>query len=142
MSFTIRTACAADVPAMHRVRKRVRENRLSSPDRVSEASYLPYVKAGSIWVAETRRGVVGFAALDAGGKSVWALFVEPDAEGAGIGRGLHQRMLIWARDHGLKRLTLSTGKATRAAEFYRRAGWAEVGTTAAGEALHEISLVI
>ena len=140
MLFEIRAASAADVPDMHRVRNKVRENRLSRPERISEASYLPYVKAGSSWVAETRTGIVGFAALDAAEKSVWALFVDPDAEGAGIGRPLHQRMLDWAHEHGFSRLTLSTDKATRAAHFYKRAGWTEAGTTRDGEALFQIAL--
>lgn len=108
MNFAIRVASAAYVPAMHCLRAKVRENRLTSPHRVSEASYLPYVKAASTWVAETHVGIVGFAALDAFEKGVWALFVDPDAEGAGIERALHQRMLTWTQEQGFKRLTLST----------------------------------
>jgi GNAT superfamily N-acetyltransferase len=141
MDLAIRVACAADIPAIHRVRTSVRENRLSQPQRVSEASYLPYVAAGSIWVAETHAGVVGFAALDARLQSVWALFVDPGAEGAGVGRALHQRMLAWAQEQGFERLTLSTDKGTRAAQFYERAGWTEAGTTPAGEAFFEILLL-
>lgn len=140
MLFVIRAASADDGPDMHRVRNKMRENRVSTPERVTEASYLPYVKAGSIWVAETRTGIVGFAALDAAEKRVWALFVDPDAEGAGIGRALHQRMLDWAHEHGLSRLTLSTDKTTRAARFCERAGWTEAGTSGDGEALFEIAL--
>ena len=142
MNLIIRAACAADVPAMHLVRNKVRENRLSSPQRVSEASYLPYVKAGCTWVAEMPVGVVGFAALDAAAKSVWALFIDPDAQGIGIGRALHGRMLTWAQEQGFERLTLSTGKGTRAAQFYKRAGWTETGTTPDGEAIFEIALLI
>ena len=141
MEFTIRAASASDVPSMHRVRKKVRENRLSNPHRVSEASYLPYINAGSIWVAETQFSVVGFAAIDKPAKSVWALFTDPDAERAGIGRALHQRMLLWAKEQRVERMTLSTQKGTRAAQFYKRAGWTEVGTTADGDALFEIAIM-
>jgi GNAT superfamily N-acetyltransferase len=140
MEFTIRAACASDAAAMHRVRTNVRENCLSAPRRISEASYLPYIKAGSIWVAETRTAILGFAALDKPAASVWALFVDPDAEGAGIGRALHRHMLRWASEQHLSRLTLSTGKGTRAARFYRQAGWTQVGTTPDGEALFEMAL--
>ncbi len=66
---------------MHRIRLAVRENRLSDPDRISENDYLPFVNAGSAWVALTELGLVGFAALVAGEASVWALFVDPEAEG-------------------------------------------------------------
>jgi GNAT superfamily N-acetyltransferase len=140
MNFRIRIASAADVPAMHRVRQAVRENRLSDPQQISEASYLPYIAAGGIWVAETDAGVVGFAAVDAAGRSIWALFIDPEVEGAGIGRALHHRMLKWAQEQGMDGLTLVTEKGTRAARFYRRAGWAENGTTADGEQRFELRL--
>jgi GNAT superfamily N-acetyltransferase len=140
MDFVIRVATAADVPAMHRVRTRVCENRLSSPERISDASYLPYVLSLSIWLAESPSGVLGFAALDVVEESVWALFVEPCAERLGIGRALHQRLLAWAQERGIKRLTLSTEQGTRAARFYKRAGWTEAGITPAGEAAFRIDL--
>ena len=53
MSYRIRPARVADVAAMHRVRHRVRENRLADPDRITKATYLPYIAAGTAWVAET-----------------------------------------------------------------------------------------
>lgn len=140
MSFAVRTACAADVPAMHRVRNRVRENRLSDPQRITEASYLPYIAAGSAWVAEMDAGLVGFAAVDGRSKCVWALFTDPKAEGAGVGRALHRRMLEWAHEQGIGRLSLSTDRGTRAAEFYKRAGWKETGVAADGELLFEMTL--
>jgi GNAT superfamily N-acetyltransferase len=140
MKFATRLAGAADVPSMHRLRTRVRENRLTSPHRVSELSYLPHVRTGSTWVAETLDGLVGFAAVNAAEQSVWALFVDPDAEGHGIGQALHQRMLIWAHEQGVEQLTLSTDQGTRAALFYLRAGWTEAGTASNGEAVFSIAL--
>lgn len=140
MNFAIRRAVAADVPAMHRLRNSVGENRLSDPQHVSEASYLPYIATGSIWIAETDKGVLGFGAIDATSTTVWALFVDPRAEGRGIGRALHRHMIDWAHEQGIGRLSLSTGKGTRAVEFYKRAGWTEVGTTADGEVLFEKTL--
>jgi hypothetical protein len=53
MDFGIRVATAADVSAMHRVRTRTCENCLSSPERISHASNLPYVSSLSIWLAES-----------------------------------------------------------------------------------------
>jgi GNAT superfamily N-acetyltransferase len=140
MDFVIRVATAADVPAMHRVRTRVCENRLSSPERISDASYLPYVLSLSIWLAESPSGVLGFAALDVVEESVRALLIDSCAEGLGIGRALHQRLLAWAQERGIKRLTLSTEQGTRAARFYKRAGWTEAGITPAGEAAFRIDL--
>jgi GNAT superfamily N-acetyltransferase len=141
MEFTIRAASASDAPSMHRVRAKVRENRLSDPQRVTEAAYLPYIQAGTIWVAEADGSVIGFAGLDGPSRSVWALFVDPDAEGAGVGRALHERMLLSAKERRLARLTLSTEEGTRAARFYQQAGWREIGTTTQGEALFEMALL-
>jgi GNAT superfamily N-acetyltransferase len=140
MSFAVRVACAADVPAMHRVRNSVRENRLSDPHGITERSYLPYVSAGSAWIAEADAAMLGFAALDAQTGRVWALFVDPDVEGAGVGRALHRRMLEWARQQGILDLSLSTEKGTRAVEFYKSAGWIESGVTAEGELLFGLTL--
>lgn len=140
MDFATRVASAADVPAMHRLRTRVQENRLTSPHGVSKSSYLPHVRTGSTWVAETPDGLVGFAAVDAAEQSVWALFVDPNAEGHGIGQALHQRMLTWAQEQGVENLTLSTDQGTRAARFYLRAGWIEAGTASNGEAVFRLAL--
>jgi GNAT superfamily N-acetyltransferase len=137
MNFTIRAAATSDVPAMHAVRSKVRENRLSDPGRVTEASYLPYIAAGSAWVAETDAGIPGFAALSASDETVWALFVDPEAEGVGIGRALHDHMLEWAREQGIRRLSLGTQEGSRAAHFYERAGWTRAGITPDGEAIFE-----
>ena len=125
---------------MHRLRGDVRENRLSDPQRVCDASYLPYIAAGRAWVAETDDGIAGFAAIDAAMRSVWALFVDPTAEGAGIALALHLRMLQWADAQGIESLSLTTEAGTRAARFYTRAGWAEVGKTAEGELVFELTL--
>ncbi len=140
MEFRLRCATDADVPAMHRVRKRVRENRLSDHTRITEASYLPYIVAGSAWVAETDDGIAGFAAIDPQARRVWALFVDPGFEGVGIGRALHTRMLDWARESGLKELTLSTQQSSRAVGFYSRSGWTQRSVTEEGEVSFQRSL--
>lgn len=113
---------------MHAIRLKVRENRLSSPPRVTERDYYPYIAAGSAWVAERDGGVVGFAAAEAASGNVWALFVSPLAEGAGIGRLLHEALLGWAAVLNLDRLILTTAAGTRAEGFYKRLGWHSLGT--------------
>ena len=142
MTCTIRSASAADVPAMHRLRNAVRENRLSAAAGITEASYLPYIDAGSAWVAERPDGIAGFAAIDLSSETVWALFVDPETEGAGIGRALHSAMLEWAREQGIGRLSLTTEKGSRAMHFYERAGWTQSATTADGELTFERSLLV
>ncbi len=123
---------------MHAIRLAVRENRLSNPARITGASYLPYVAAGTIWVALDPAGnALGFAALDLAEASVWALFVDPAAEGAGVGRALHDFMLDRAAEQGIERLRLSTAAGTRAERFYLKAGWLKCGEVSAIEARFE-----
>lgn len=136
----IRAARAADIPAMHALRLGVAENRLADPHRVTEADYRLYLAQGGAWVAETESGLAGFAILDVAGASVWALFVAPVAEGKGVGRALHARLLDGAAEHGLARLILSTAPFTRAERFYSEAGWTRAGTTEAGELCFERKL--
>lgn len=140
MHFTVRAASTADVPAMHKVRNGVRENRLAQTTRITQASYLPYITAGSAWVAENGDGIIGFAAIDAPSATVWALFIAPSAEGAGIGRALHATMVDWATTNGLSRLSLTTESGSRAVSFYSRAGWAERRVTADGQVHFEKTL--
>jgi GNAT superfamily N-acetyltransferase len=122
---------------MHRIRMSVRENVLSDPDSVRESSHDVYIEAGTAWVAERRGEIAGFGTLDAPARSVWALFVDPAAEGLGIGRELLARMVEQAQSRGLERLSLSTEPNSRAATFYRRQGWVEAGLTDKGELLFE-----
>lgn len=129
----IRAARAADIGAMHALRLSVRENRLSDAARITEESYLPHVAASSAWIAETGEGPAGFAVLDAGAGSVWALFVAPEAEGRGVGRALLSRLVESAAESGLARLRLTTAPGTRAERFYREAGWSRIGETKDGE---------
>lgn len=137
----IRAARADDIQAMHALRGRVAENALSDPRRVTEDSYLPYLAQGAAWVAETEAGLAGFAILDLAAASVWALFVAPEAEGKGIGRALHARLIEGAAGHGLVRLSLGTAPGTRAERFYTQAGWTKTGRTGTGELSFERILV-
>lgn len=137
----IRAARAADIEAMHALRRRVAENALSDPDLVTEDSYRLYLDRGGAWIAETGDGLAGFAILDVAGCSVWALFVAPEAEGKGVGRALHARLIEGAIAHGLGRLSLNTAPGTRAERFYTEAGWIKTGGTGTGELSFERILV-
>jgi GNAT superfamily N-acetyltransferase len=133
----IRPAGAGDIKAMHALRSRVAENALSDPLRVTEESYRPYLGKDGAWVAETEQGLAGFAVLDLANASVWALFVAPEAQGTGVGRALHGRLIQAAAGHGLDRLSLATAPRTRAERFYSEAGWTRTGLTKDGEVSFE-----
>lgn len=124
MNLIYRTATSHDIEGMHRVRKAVLENRLTS-NRIREEHYVPYLEElGRSWVAlNDAEEVLGFAAGNKETGNIWALFVHPDAEGKGMGKQLHDMMIAWLFSTGLRELNLSTGTKTRAEKFYERAGW-------------------
>lgn len=134
MHMAIRPARLEDIAAMHRIRLAVQENRLSPTASISEPSYVPFLTERGIgWVAESESAMLGFAILDTDTKNVWALFVDPDAEGRGVGRALLDRLVDGAAERGLDRLWLTTAAGTRAEAFYVRAGWVRGGPTDKGE---------
>ncbi|MCC2547355.1 GNAT family N-acetyltransferase [Hymenobacter sp. BT175] len=135
----IREAQVADIPQLSAIRLAVRENQLSDPGRVTRQDYVDYLtERGRGWLAEADGRVVGFAIADLQDHSVWALFVDPDYEGRGIGKKLHDELLSWYFRQTQHPIWLSTDPGTRAEEFYRRQGWQETGRTKSGEVLFEL----
>ena len=137
MDGLLRQAVAADVAGMQRVRRAVRENRLVSTVIRDEDVLEAIERTGRGWVVEAGGEVVGFAIGNANG-NIWALFVDPDHEGRGHGRRLHDTMTDWLRSQGVQRLWLTTEPGTRAQKFYETAGWRFTGTTPQGEARYEL----
>ena len=129
MNIVYRQACDKDIEDMHRVRKAVLENRLTS-NKIRVEHYVPYLEElGRSWVALDDAGeVLGFASGNKVNGNIWALFVHPEAEGKGIGKRLHDMMIAWLFSTGLLELNLSTGANTRAQQFYERAGWKLINT--------------
>ena len=138
MQSLLRPARPAHIPAIQRVRRSVRENRLVS-GVITDDEVLEMMQThGRGWVVEEGGEVVAFAFGDARDGNIWALFVDPDHERRGHGRRLHDEMLRWLWAQGLQRLWLSTTPATRAQGFYEAAGWRAVGTIEHGEIRFEI----
>ena len=141
----LRVATPADVPALMRVRLSVRENVLSDPARVSVADCVRHMDAlGRTWVVECSGDVVAFAAGRTTDGEIWALFVDPDHEGRGLGGRLHDTMVDWLFAQGLTRLQLGTTPGTRAEGFYRSRGWV-TDQSSHGTAAHpgdEVRLVL
>ena len=78
------------------------------------------------FVAARAGRIVGFAMLDATGK-VLLLYADPDAVGAGVGKGLLDAMEKRARELGLDRLTLESTKTARG--WYERQGFRPPGAS-------------
>lgn len=139
----VRVATANDIPELMRIRAAVRENRLVSrvigPEEILEAIEM----TGRGWVVEAPTSdrstrLAGFAVGNRETGNIWALFVDPDCEGRGVGRALHDAMVAWLFGQGLNLLWLGTEPGTRAESFYRRAGWTATGLDEHGEMRFEM----
>ena len=136
----IRAAEIKDIYQIQVVRNLVKENRLSDPALVPDKDVEEYLTTrGRGWVCEIKNQVVGFAIADLVDNNVWALFIHPDFEKAGIGKKLHDEMLNWYFSQTDKTVWLGTAPKTRAERFYRRAGWKEVGAHGKGEIKFEMT---
>ena len=64
---------------------------------------------------------------------MWKLYVHPNHQGRGIGSRLLDLAVQWLWQRGRTVITLTTGPGTRAAAFYARRGWTDVGIQPNGE---------
>jgi ribosomal protein S18 acetylase RimI-like enzyme len=134
-----REAKSQDIEKMHAVRMSVEENPLSPPQPIGPEDYQRLLEGnGKGWVCEVGGDLLGFALVDVGQARVWALSVRPGLEDHFIRRMLHDMMTSWCFARGLPKLTLSTAPNTRAEQFYRKAGWLDVGAAPNGEISFEL----
>ena len=127
MNGVLRQATRDDLAGLWRVRYAVVENTLA-PGRIGDDEVIAQLETtGRGWVVEEDGQVVAFAIGDEAGGNVWALFVDPRAEGRGYGSLLHDTMVDWLWTRGLPMLWLNTGAATKARGFYERRGWRLAG---------------
>jgi GNAT superfamily N-acetyltransferase len=140
MTGRVRRAAEADIPAMMELRLSVRENRLLDPSQVTADDCRRYITRGNMWVWDEAGEILGISAGNVETGWIWALFVRPDQEGRGIGRALFTVACETLVGAGFRTLHLSTDPDTRAARFYRAAGWREAGRTPEGELIFEFSV--
>lgn len=132
MAGVLRIATRADVAAIQRVRRDVRENRLVSRV-ISDDEVVEHLeRLGRGWIVEEGGEIAGFAIGRLRDGNIWALFVDPAHERRGYGRRLHDAMVAWMFAQGLPKLWLSTEVGTRAERFYRAAGWMDAGLVSGG----------
>lgn len=131
----LRLATVADIEVIHAIRLAVTENRLRDLTRVTPQKYEEMLGArGKGWVFEDDEGVVvGFGIADALSRSLWALFVRPGSERRGVGRALHEAMVVWLFSLNDRPIWLTTEPHTRAAGFYAAAGWLQQPSPVPGE---------
>jgi GNAT superfamily N-acetyltransferase len=119
-----REATISDISAMADIRLLVKENVLSNPARVTLKMYQDYLDLlGRGWVCEIDGKVVGFSYAAKEDSSIWALFVLPEYEGRGVGKGLLKLAVAWLFSLGNETVKLGTSANTRADRFYAAQGW-------------------
>jgi GNAT superfamily N-acetyltransferase len=119
------------------IRRAVHENRMSDPNSITAADCAAEIDRAEIWVWEEDGDILGFASGDPRDGSIFALFVDPNHHGRGIGQVLLSLACQTLRDAGCSIAKLSTGQGTRAERFYRADGWTEVGRNAKSELIFE-----
>jgi GNAT superfamily N-acetyltransferase len=140
MTGRVRQATEADIPEMMALRLSVRENQLFDPSQVTAEDCRRYVMRGNMWVWDENSALFGISAANGDTGWIWALFVRPEHEGRGIGQALFAAACDALIAAGFRTLRLSTDPDTRAARFYRAAGWGEAGRTPDGELIFEFSV--
>jgi GNAT superfamily N-acetyltransferase len=142
-SAILRQATRDDVAGLWRVRYAVTENTLA-PGRIGNDELVDQIeRTGRGWVIEETREqdgeIVAFAIGNASDGNIWALFVDPSAQGRGHGSRLHDVMVDWLWSQGLATLWLATGNGTKARGFYERHGWRDVGAYGERERRYELT---
>lgn len=134
----IRKAARADITRLKEIRSAVAENILTNPDLVTDKDYEWFIESGLLWVWDENDTIKGFAAGDSRKGWIWALFVDPVYEGMGIGRILFSYACQDLCNAGFKEIFLSTDENSRAATFYRAAGWQQVKKLNENEAVYRL----
>lgn len=129
----IRQAGPRDLDRLIAIRESVRENRLAEAGSVTREDYLWFLGKGLIWLADVDGQAAGFSAADPRDGTIWALFLDPAHEGAGLGARLLARACDDLRAKGHVMAELSTDPGTKAARLYRKLGWQELGLSVDGE---------
>jgi N-acetylglutamate synthase-like GNAT family acetyltransferase len=140
ISPLLRPAKRSDLPRIHQVRHGTAENRLSNPVLVTDAEVAWYMDAAIFLVSEDETGVQGFTCVNHQTGYVWALFVIDDAQGRGHGSALLDAAMARLKEAGHRQAFLSTGKGTRAEQFYRSRGWQQMGLNMMGEEVFRLWL--
>ena len=122
------------------IRFAVQENRLDDPTLVTDEDYAWFEEHPGIWVWEEGGQILGFSAGDTRDGTIWALFIDPDHEGRGIGRALLAKACDVLRQAGHRTATLGTEPGSRADGFYRQAGWIALHIDERGEQILRLNL--
>jgi GNAT superfamily N-acetyltransferase len=136
MPGIIRRATDADHERVTEIRNSVKENILRDPSRVTVEMYKWFERNPGVWVWEEDGRILGFSAGDTRDGTIWALFIDPEHEGRGIGQALFAKACDVLRAAGHTTGSLTTQPGSRADRFYQRVGWKVIGTSERGERIY------
>ena len=131
----IRPATPEDVVAIFDVRCLVKENHMSREELatldITPETVREMITGGDYIVPVALIGgkIAGFAMAQISEGYVFALFVNPEHEGKGLGRALMCEIESGLVEHGVTEASLCTGseEGIRAPGFYRHLGWVDFG---------------
>lgn len=137
-----REANLEDINALSEVRLSVKENALSNPNRITFEMYQRYLtEIGKGWLYEEKGKVIGFSVACVEDFSIWALFIQPEFEGKGIGTKLLNLATKWLFESGASNISLTTAVNTRADNFYERSGWTRGAIGSDGEVCYTLEKI-
>ncbi len=110
----LRRAVRSDMPRLFEIRNAALENRLTDPWETFASVGGWFVDNGLVWVWTERKKLLGFGAADPRNGWIEVLYVDPAAEGHGIGQALLHQCCDDLREAGHRLATLCTEPGTRA----------------------------
>lgn len=135
MTWTIRTAGAADAPACFAVYvdairggtggKYTRRQALAWAPEGDAGDWLAArLECGVTWIAVSERRAEGFLNVTPLGH-LDLFFIRPEARASGLAAALHDRLMAWAQARALPRLTTDASHLARS--FLEKHGWRVLG---------------
>jgi GNAT superfamily N-acetyltransferase len=137
----IRRASVRDAEALFEVRTSVVENHMTRGQLtaigVTPESVASLLESGRTvaFIATNGDRALGFSMARVDAADVFALFVMPEAQGAGLGSRLLAEAEQWLATNGIRSAWLLTSdqSGARAADFYEKRGWPAEGREADGQ---------
>lgn len=90
-----------------------------SPERPDAAAWGKRLSSGEVFVCERERRIAGFIRME--GECLDLLYVHPDFQRQGVARELFERVLSWAKEKGLARMTSEVSVTARF--YFERVGF-------------------
>ena len=127
-----RRAIASDMVRLYQIASSAAENRVTEDPEMFGRLLAWFVDRSLCWVWTVGPAIVGFSAADTRDGSIAMVFVDPIAEGKGIGRSLLARACDDLLRAGYREASLVTLEDTRADGLYQTLGWRRDGAAKAG----------